>query len=67
MDANYGTLDSEAGLNNLEFTILVGLGSFMAGLAFRNRFKGDGIVFYLMIGSLVAPGDSTRTGSGHAL
>ena len=37
-------------------TILTVVGSFMAGLAFRQRFKGDGIVFYLMIGSLVAPG-----------
>ncbi|HKB83707.1 MAG TPA: ABC transporter permease [Burkholderiales bacterium] len=37
-------------------TVLTVVGSFMAGLAFRNRFKGDGIVFYLMIGSLVAPG-----------
>src|SRR5579863_7436888 len=26
--------------------------SFLAGLAFRRRFRGDGIVFYLMIGSL---------------
>ena len=30
--------------------------SFMAGLAFRRRFLGDTVVFYLMIGSLVAPG-----------
>ncbi len=30
--------------------------SFMAGLAFRRRFVGDTIVFYVMIGSLVAPG-----------
>jgi putative spermidine/putrescine transport system permease protein len=30
--------------------------SFMAGLAFRRRFRGDTFVFYLMIGSLVAPG-----------
>ena len=37
-------------------TGLTVVGSFLAGLAFRNRFKGDGIVFYLMIGSLVAPG-----------
>ena len=28
----------------------------MAALAFRRRFPGDTIVFYLMIGSLVAPG-----------
>jgi putative spermidine/putrescine transport system permease protein len=37
-------------------TVLTVVGSFMAGLAFRQRFKGDGVVFYLMIGSLVAPG-----------
>jgi putative spermidine/putrescine transport system permease protein len=37
-------------------TVLTVVGSFLAGLAFRNRFKGDGVVFYLMIGSLVAPG-----------
>jgi putative spermidine/putrescine transport system permease protein len=37
-------------------TVLTVVGSFMAGLAFRSRFRGDGIVFYLMIGSLVAPG-----------
>ncbi len=30
--------------------------SFLAGLAFRRRFWGDTVVFYLMIGSLVAPG-----------
>ena len=30
--------------------------SFLAGLAFRRRFHGDSVVFYLMIGSLVAPG-----------
>lgn len=37
-------------------TALTVIGSFLAGLAFRNRFRGDGAVFYLMIGSLVAPG-----------
>ncbi|MFO1318509.1 MAG: ABC transporter permease subunit [Burkholderiales bacterium] len=30
--------------------------SFLAGLGFRRRFRGDGVVFHLMIGSLVAPG-----------
>ena len=35
------------------FTVII---SFMAGLAFRKRFIGDTVVFYLMIGSLVAPG-----------
>jgi putative spermidine/putrescine transport system permease protein len=37
-------------------TILTVIVSAMAGLAFRKRFAGDSIVFYLMIGSLVAPG-----------
>jgi len=37
-------------------TVLTVVFSFLAGLAFRQRFKGDGVVFYLMIGSLVAPG-----------
>ena len=37
-------------------TVLTVVFSFLAGLAFRQRFKGDGTVFYLMIGSLVAPG-----------
>jgi putative spermidine/putrescine transport system permease protein len=40
----------------LVVTVLTLVGSFLAGLAFRNRFKGDGLVFYFMIGSLVAPG-----------
>jgi putative spermidine/putrescine transport system permease protein len=37
-------------------TALTVVGSLLAGLAFRRRFRGDGIVFYLMVGSLVAPG-----------
>ena len=37
-------------------TVITVVVSFMAGLAFRRRFRGDSIVFYLMIGSLVAPG-----------
>ena len=37
-------------------TVVTVVVSFMAGLAFRKRFAGDSIVFYLMIGSLVAPG-----------
>ena len=44
MDANCGTLDSEAGLNNLEFTILVGLGSFMAGFLGALTGLGGGVV-----------------------
>jgi putative spermidine/putrescine transport system permease protein len=37
-------------------TVITVVVSFMAGLAFRRRFAGDTIVFYVMIGSLVAPG-----------
>jgi putative spermidine/putrescine transport system permease protein len=37
-------------------TIITLVFSFLAGLAFRRRFLGDTFVFYLMIGSLVAPG-----------
>jgi putative spermidine/putrescine transport system permease protein len=37
-------------------TVITVVISFMAGLAFRRRFTGDSVVFYLMIGSLVAPG-----------
>ena len=37
-------------------TMITVVVSLMAGLAFRRRFFGDGVVFYLMIGSLVAPG-----------
>jgi putative spermidine/putrescine transport system permease protein len=40
----------------LVVTALTVVGSLLAGFAFRRRFRGDGIVFYLMIGSLVAPG-----------
>ena len=37
-------------------TVITLVFSFMAGMAFRRRFFGDTFVFYLMIGSLVAPG-----------
>jgi len=37
-------------------TVITLVVSLMAGLAFRRRFFGDTVVFYLMIGSLVAPG-----------
>jgi len=37
-------------------TIITVVVAFMAGLGFRRRFAGDTVVFYLMIGSLVAPG-----------
>lgn len=37
-------------------TVITVVVSFLAGLAFRRRFWGDTAIFYLMIGSLVAPG-----------
>lgn len=37
-------------------TLITVVFSFMAGMAFRRRFRGDTFVFYMMIGSLVAPG-----------
>jgi len=45
-------------------TLITVVVSFLAGLAFRRRFRGDGIVFYLMIGSLVAPGLVLSIGVG---
>lgn len=45
-------------------TIITVVISFLAGLGFRRRFKGDGIVFYMMIGSLVAPGLVLGLGTG---
>lgn len=37
----------------VSFTVSI---SVMAGLAFRNRFKGSGAVFYMAIASLIMPG-----------
>lgn len=37
-------------------TVITVVFSFLAGLGFRRRFVGDTVVFYAMIGSLVAPG-----------
>ena len=37
-------------------TVITVVISFMSGLAFRRRFTGDSFVFYMMVGSLVAPG-----------
>ncbi|MGJ5177592.1 ABC transporter permease [Bradyrhizobium oligotrophicum] len=45
-------------------TIITVVISFLAGLGFRRRFKGDSIVFYMMIGSLVAPGLVLGLGTG---
>ncbi|MGA2125961.1 MAG: ABC transporter permease, partial [Xanthobacteraceae bacterium] len=45
-------------------TIITVVVSFLAGMAFRRRFRGDTIVFYLMIGSLVAPGLVLGIGTG---
>jgi len=47
-------------------TLLTVVFSFTAGLAFRRRFRGDTVVFYLMIGSLVAPGLVLGIGVGLA-
>jgi putative spermidine/putrescine transport system permease protein len=45
-------------------TVITVVISFLAGLAFRRRFAGDTVVFYLMIGSLVAPGLVLSIGVG---
>jgi putative spermidine/putrescine transport system permease protein len=45
-------------------TIVTVVASFLAGLAFRRRFRGDTVLFYLMIGSLVAPGLVLGIGTG---
>lgn len=45
-------------------TILTVVISFLAGLGFRRRFAGDAVVFYMMIGSLVAPGLVLGLGTG---
>ncbi len=45
-------------------TILTVVISFLAGLGFRRRFRGDTAVFTLMIGSLVAPGLVLGIGTG---
>jgi putative spermidine/putrescine transport system permease protein len=37
-------------------TVVTVVVSFLAALGFRRRFRGDGLVFYAMIGSLVVPG-----------
>lgn len=45
-------------------TIITVAVSFLAGLGFRKRFRGDTFVFYMMIGSLVAPGLVLGLGTG---
>lgn len=45
-------------------TIITVVISFLAGLGFRRRFWGDAVVFYMMIGSLVAPGLVLGLGTG---
>ena len=45
-------------------TVLTVVVSFMAGWAFRRRFWGDTVIFYMMIGSLVAPGLVLSIGIG---
>jgi putative spermidine/putrescine transport system permease protein len=58
-----GAFDRSVKLAVIVTTITVVV-SFLAGLGFRRRFRGDGIVFYLMIGSLVAPGLVLSIGTG---
>ena len=45
-------------------TVITVVVSFLAGMAFRRRFRGDTVVFYVMIGSLVAPGLVLGIGTG---
>lgn len=45
-------------------TVITVVISFLAGLGFRKRFWGDAVVFYMMIGSLVAPGLVLGLGTG---
>src|SRR5579862_2979261 len=45
-------------------TVITVVISFLAGLGFRRRFRGDAVVFYMMIGSLVAPGLVLGLGTG---
>jgi len=45
-------------------TIITVVISFLAGIGFRRRFRGDAVVFYMMIGSLVAPGLVLGLGTG---
>jgi putative spermidine/putrescine transport system permease protein len=45
-------------------TVITVAVSFLAGLGFKRRFWGDTAVFYLMIGSLVAPGLVLGIGTG---
>ena len=49
------------GLIVMVVTVLV---SFMAGLAFRKRFKGDSVIFYLAIASLIVPSILISLGIG---
>jgi len=49
------------GLIVMVVTVVV---SFMAGMAFRKRFKGDSIVFYLAIASLIVPSILISLGIG---
>jgi putative spermidine/putrescine transport system permease protein len=58
-----GSFDRSIKLAVLVTTITVTI-SFLAGLGFRRRFRGDAVVFYMMIGSLVAPGLVLGLGTG---
>lgn len=58
-----GSFDRSIKLAGLVTAITV-VFSFLAGLGFRRRFAGDTVVFYAMIGSLVAPGLILGLGTG---
>ncbi|MBV8393533.1 MAG: ABC transporter permease [Alphaproteobacteria bacterium] len=49
------------GLVTMVVTVVV---SFSAGLAFRNRFRGSGVIFYLAIASLIVPSILISLGIG---
>lgn len=58
-----GSFDRSIKLAGL-VTVITVVFSFLAGLGFRRRFAGDAVVFYAMIGSLVAPGLILGLGTG---
>jgi putative spermidine/putrescine transport system permease protein len=58
-----GSFDRSIKLAVLVTVITVAI-SFLAGLGFGRRFRGDAVVFYMMIGSLVAPGLVLGLGTG---
>jgi len=55
------TRSLKLGLIVMVVTVVV---SFMAGLAFRRRFRGDSVIFYLAIASLIVPSVLISLGIG---